>query len=83
MKVRFIPRAQDDIDDIFAGIAGANLDRAQRVETAIRVTAELLRREPNIGVATGHAGVRRWPMPDYGYAIFSRIDWDREFIDSG
>ena len=81
MRVRYIPRAQHDIDDIFADTADAYLDHAQRVETAIRLAAELLRREPNIGVATGHDNVRRWPMTDYGYAIFYRIDWDQEFID--
>ena len=73
MKVRYIPRAQ--------GIAANNPNRAQRVEHAVRTAAELLGRKPGLGVATGHEVARRWPMPEYAYAIFYRIEWDADTID--
>ncbi len=81
MKVRYISRAQDDVDEIYESIAENNPDRAQRVEHAIRAAAELLGRKPGIGVATGHEDARRWPMPEYAYAIFYRIDWEADAID--
>ena len=81
MRVRFRSRAQADIDGIYESIAERNTDRAQRVEDAIRGAAELLSREPELGVATGHSDARRWPIPKYDYAVFYRIDWDEDFID--
>ena len=81
MKVRYIPRAQVDVDEIYEGIAANNLNRALRVEHAIRAAAELLGRKPGLGVATGHQDTRRWPMPEYAYAIFYRIDWDADTVD--
>ena len=81
MKVRYIPRARDDVDEIYEGIAASNPNRAQRVEHAIRAAAELLGRKPGLGVATGHEDARRWPMPEYAYAIFYRIDWDADTVD--
>lgn len=81
MKVRYIPRAQDDVDEIYEGIAANNLNRARRVEHAIRTAAELLGRKPGLGVATGHEDARRWSMPEYPYAIFYRIDWDADAVD--
>ena len=81
MKVRYIPRAQEDVDGIYESIAANNPDRAQRVEHAIQGAAELLGRKPGLGVATGHEDARRWPMPEYAYAIFYRIDWEGETID--
>src|SRR5256885_10852409 len=62
MKVRYIPRAQDDVDEIYEGIAAIKPNRAQRVEHAIRAATELLGRKPGLGVATGHEDARRWPM---------------------
>ena len=81
MRVRYIPRAQEDVDGIYEMIAQDNPERAQRVEAAIRTDAEMLGREPELGVATGHDDVRRWPMAKQGYAVFYRIDWDGEGIE--
>jgi plasmid stabilization system protein ParE len=81
MKVRYTPRAQHDVAEIYERIAADNSNRAQRVEYAIRAAAELLGRKPGLGVATGHEDARRWPMPDYAYAIFYRIDWDADAVD--
>ena len=81
MKERYIPRAQDDVDKIYESIAANNLNRAQRVEHAIRSAVDLLGRKPGLGVATGHEDARRWPMPEYAYAIFYRIDWDADAVD--
>jgi hypothetical protein len=51
MRVRYIPRAQDDVDEIYESIAANNPDRAQRVEHAIRAAR------------TCWAGSRAWVSP--------------------
>ena len=81
MRVRYIPRARGDVDEIYESISAENPDRAQRVEHAIRAAAELLGRKPGLGVATGHEDARRWPMPEYAYAIFYRVDWEADAVD--
>jgi plasmid stabilization system protein ParE len=81
MIVRYRSRAQEDIETIYRGIAEDNPGRAQRVEDGIRAHAEMLGREPELGVAMGHKDARRWPMPKLGYAIFYRIDWDAEVLE--
>jgi plasmid stabilization system protein ParE len=81
MRVRYIPRAQSDVDEIYRSIAENNVERAQRVEDAIRAHGEMLGMEPELGVATGHNDMRRWPMAKLGYAIFYRIDWVEETVD--
>src|SRR5438309_746056 len=81
MMVRYRSRAQDDIENIYDRIARDNPPAAQRVESAIRGAGELLSRQPELGVAMGHKDARRWPMPDYDYAIFYRSDWDENLID--
>jgi plasmid stabilization system protein ParE len=53
MKVRYIPRAQDDVDEIYESIAAGNPNRAQRVEDAIRAAAELLGRKPGLVLQRG------------------------------
>lgn len=79
--VRYRSRAQDDIENIYHRIARDNPPAAERVEDAIRAAGELLSTQPELGVAMGHKDARRWPMPNYDYAIFYRVDWDADAID--
>ena len=78
--VRYRTRARDDIENIYHRIARDMPRVALRVEDGIRAAAELLASRPELGVATGHRDVRRWPMPDFRYTIFYRIS-TREYID--
>ena len=81
MIVRYRRRSQEDIENIFDRIAKDNPHAAVRVEDAIRAAGELLAMRPQLGVATGHKDARRWPMPEYDYAIFYRTDWDAACIE--
>ena len=81
MKVRYIPRARNDLANIYERIAQNNLERAQRIEDAIRATGELLGEQPGLGVATDEPHVRRWPMPEFRYTIFYRVERDDDRID--
>lgn len=81
MIVRYRDRAKEDIANIHDRIARENKLAAQRVEDAIRDDAELIGVTPELGVATGYQDTRRWPMPQFDYAIFYRIDWEADCID--
>ena len=81
MKARFVPRAQRDVEEIYARNVENSPQRAARVEAAMRGDVELMELNPEIGHAAGHRQARRWAMPEYDYTIFYRIDWEQERID--
>ena len=74
------PRAQDDIDDHAAFIAGDNLDAGLRFLDAINHARAELARHPEIGAARRFdspalSGLRVWPVPHFEHwLIFYRID---------
>ena len=72
MRVLFRAKALDDIACIYLFRSTAqSVYVAAHVEAAIFATVELLGRHPELGSKTDHeAGVRRWPMTQYDYAIF-------------
>lgn len=81
MRTRFVPRAQRDVEEIYGRNVENSPQRAIRVEAAMRADLELIEFNPEIGRATGHRQARRWAMPEYGYTIFYRIDWEEKRID--
>jgi plasmid stabilization system protein ParE len=82
MKVEYRARARDDIADIYMYAAlHHGRDAAQQLEHLIRQTTALLAAHPRLAVATDHAGqIRRWPMPQYPYAVFYHIDDQAETV---
>src|SRR5437762_7866026 len=81
MMVRYRSRAQKDVADIYERIARDSAAAAQRVENTIRRAVGMLALEPELGVEIGHKDTRRWPMTEYNYTIFYRVEWDKEYID--
>jgi plasmid stabilization system protein ParE len=81
MMVRYRSRAQEDVADIYNRIARESAAAAQRVENTIRLAVGMLAIEPELGVDIGHKEMRRWPMTEYKYTIFYRVEWDKEYID--
>ena len=79
--VRYRRRAKDDIEHIYDRIASDSVSAAERVEYTIRRALDMLAIEPELGVDLGHRGTRRWPMAEYKYTIFYRVDWIAECID--
>ena len=74
MMVRYRSRAQEDVADIYDRIARDSAPAAQRVEDTIRRAVGMLAIEPELGVDIGHQQMRRWPMTEYKYTIFYRVD---------
>jgi plasmid stabilization system protein ParE len=78
MRVRFTPAAFEDV----AEISQAHEARvAARIEDAIFAAADRLGERPELGVATDDEDARRWPMPEPGFAIFYRIDWQSDQLE--
>ena len=73
MMVRYRARALEDIASIYDRLAMHGREIAERVEAAVLAATDLLGERPMLGVMTDYANVRRWPMPDFRYAIFYRI----------
>jgi toxin ParE1/3/4 len=59
MKLRFAPRAESDLADIYAYIARENPTAAERVRTAILDMTQIVTRRPYLGVQTGSSTLLR------------------------
>ena len=51
------------------------------VEAAIFATGDWLAEHPKFGTETDEADVRRWPMTDFRYTFFYKIDWSDDALD--
>jgi len=74
MRLRFTPRAQRDLADIYDYLAEKNPAAAQRVEDHIRASLELLETWAGFGAPTDLGDVRRLPIVRYPYRAFYRVD---------
>jgi Plasmid stabilization system protein len=81
MKVRYRARALEDIDDIYEWLARHSSNVAVKVEAALMAATEWLGKHPELGTMTDEANVRRWPMPEFRYTIFYRVDRHDETVD--
>jgi toxin ParE1/3/4 len=71
MKVRYSPRATDDLIAIADYLTERNPPAARAVEAALRRTVDLLGEFPGSGRAlTQRPGVRVMPLARYPYLIF-------------
>ncbi|VIO70723.1 hypothetical protein CI41S_25350 [Bradyrhizobium ivorense] len=73
VKLRFAPRARNDIDDIHEYIAERNKRAATAVVRQIRLTCVLLARYPRLGRETDMPEVKVFPTSRYPYLIYHRI----------
>jgi plasmid stabilization system protein ParE len=76
MKVRYTESANDENDQLLAGIAADKPTAAADVATAIEATVARLSSFPRLGVETDLAGVRMMVARPYAYLIFYAIEKD-------
>ena len=81
MNVRYRTRALEDIRMIRAWRNRQSPDLALTVEAAIFATGDWLAEHPKFGTETDEADVRRWPMTDFRYTFFYKIDWSDDALD--
>ena len=73
MKLRFTPRATNDLSEIADYIKAGNTDAALRVRAAILESVELLTQFPEIGRRQSVEGVRKAVARKYPYLIYYTI----------
>jgi addiction module RelE/StbE family toxin len=76
MRVRYSPRAIDDLEAIRQHIAKDNPRAAWVVGSFIRRSIRVLEEWPYHGRATNTEGVRRLVVTNYPYVIFYRVGGD-------
>jgi plasmid stabilization system protein ParE len=76
MKVRYTESANDENDQLLAGIAVDNPAAAADVAAVIKATIARLSAFPRLGTETDLQGVRLMVARPYAYLIFYAIDRD-------
>lgn len=80
MRLRYTPRALDDLTSILDYIAQHSPMGAKRVHQRIQLTVDRLARNPYIGVLTEDPTVRRITTLPYRYLVFYEISHDEVII---
>jgi toxin ParE1/3/4 len=80
VKLRYTPRAHNDIAHIHEYIAHHNAGAAIAVVRQIRSTSRLLARHPALGRETDIPGVRVFPTARYPYLVYHRVREDEVVI---
>jgi len=73
VKLRYAPRAHNDIGDIYQYIAQHNTAAATSVIWQIRLTSRLLARHHSLGRETDIPGVRVFLTARYPYLAYHRV----------
>ena len=76
MRVYYTETANDENDQLLAGIAANNPTAAADVAAAIETTVARLSTFPRLGVETNLAGVRLTVARPYTYLIFYTVERD-------
>jgi toxin ParE1/3/4 len=73
MKVRYSPRASDDLDSIYVFLNQHSPTGAARVMAAIYAAVEFIRRHPHAAEMTSFQGVRGKVVHRYRFKVFYRM----------
>jgi toxin ParE1/3/4 len=76
MRVRFTPRARDDVRRIIATIAKDNPSAALRVKKLVEKMASRIGALPKRGILTSRADVWAVPLVRYPYTIYFAFEGD-------
>jgi plasmid stabilization system protein ParE len=80
MKVRYTPRARDDLGAILLYIERHSPQGARNVMRAMRKTIELIGQFPQSGRHAGEQGTRVLPVGRYPYLIYWSVEGDEASI---
>jgi hypothetical protein len=81
MKARLTPAAFDDLQGAYQRGAQYSESFAERLERSLFEQLDLFELFAELGAPTEEEDVRRWPMGDFRYTIFYRINWQAERLD--
>ena len=80
MKVRYTPRARNDIVQIAGYLSERSLVGARNVRHAIDRVIELIGEHPHSGRRAGEQGTRMLPVGHYPYIVYWKIEADEAWI---
>jgi toxin ParE1/3/4 len=80
MKVRYTPRARDDLSAILAYIESRSPQGARNVTRTMYKTIELVGQFPQSGRLAGEQGTRVLPVGRYPYLIYWSLQGDEAWI---
>ena len=80
MKVRYTPRARDDIRTVLTYVERHSAQGALNVARAMRKTIEVIERFPEAGRLAGEQGTRVLPVGRYPYLVYWRIEGQEAWL---
>ncbi len=81
MRLRFTPEATANLAEIGDYISERNPRAAERVQSAILDSIDLLQSNPQLGRAQKSIGVRRLVTRKYAYLVYYRVDEANDAVD--
>jgi toxin ParE1/3/4 len=81
MKVRYSPRASDDLDSIYQFLNQSSPAGAARVMAAIYAAVEFIRRNPHASEMTSFHGVRGKIVHRYRFKVFYRLAEHNDVVE--
>ena len=81
MKVRYSPRASNDLESIYQFLNQYSLAGATRVMAAIYAAVEFIRRNPHASEMTSLRGVRGKIVHRYRFKVFYRLVESSDVIE--
>jgi toxin ParE1/3/4 len=80
MRVRYTPRARDDLRSILAYVQQQSPQGARNVARAAHKTIGLIGQFPGSGRLAGEQGIRVLPVGRYPYLIYWNVESDEVWI---
>lgn len=80
MRVRYTPRARDDLQAIIDYLSNQSLQGAQNVKRSLDATIKLIGNFPDSGRLAGEDGVRVLPLGRYPYLVYWIVEAGEAWI---
>ena len=80
MRVRYTPRARDDLQAIIDYLSNQSLPGARNVKRSLEATIKLIGNFPDSGRLAGEDGVRVLPLGRYPYLVYWIVEAGEAWI---
>ncbi|MGZ8401287.1 MAG: type II toxin-antitoxin system RelE/ParE family toxin [Methyloceanibacter sp.] len=80
MRVRYTPRARDDLQAIIEYLSSQSLQGARNVKRSLNGTIKLIGSFPDSGRLAGEDGVRVLPLGRYPYLVYWIVEAGEAWI---
>jgi toxin ParE1/3/4 len=80
LRLRYTPRAAQELADVLDYIAEHSPQGARHVQARIKAVVDLLMRHPKAGARTSHPRLRRLVVNPYPYLVFYEVTADEIIV---